>query len=318
MYCWLMRDTTLPATFPNFTLFGHWDLEALAINQLVADDPANSFGWRTHIEIFSYANLPILGGPGVQILMFIQHDVSGHKATVINEFPESGPSWRWDKDGLDLGGGYTQIEVTPGFPYVFWKAADFAISDCFEFIRDAPAPVDFAEFNALDAYIHNLTPTVDTTGAWRMQFDVRLHDHVECMLLCKSFNTTRWTKIRSIDISYVNRVIVFTTPLNLEQWYHIDWRFNWDAPDGLYRVSVDGGPDDTQAGSAINVRWDRYSKRGAQLPIGWYDLKNLLFENGTALSSVVYLDQKLQVNACDDGPDARHGETFNMTLPSCP
>lgn len=225
--------------------------------------------------------------------------------------------WRYNPHFVNWSWSHRNSVKIDSWPWAFTEFNMFAVSDCYDFPL-LPVVGGFAVFNGVDSYIENRSPTVDTTGAWRMEFDVRIHHTGENHLLCKSFNTTRFSKIRLQDITYVGRNIVFGTPLIQDQWHHIDWRYQWDGPDGLYRVSVDGAPDDTAAGSAINVRWNRYSKRGGQVPVGDYDLKNMLFRNGTAISSVVYLDQELQLDACDDGPDGRHGDTFNMVLPSCP
>jgi len=195
--------------------------------------------------------------------------------------------------------------------YAWWT-----LSECVTL--DPPPVGGFAEFNGVDAYIENDSPTIDTTGSWKQEFDVRLHDTGECQYLCKSFNTTRFNKIRTIDISYINRVVVFTTPLVVNQWHHIEFSYQWLTADGLYRVSVDGGPDDTAANTNFNARWNRFGKRGSQTPVGDYDFKNFKLTNGPVGSPTVYLDQPFQVNACDDGPDGRDGDTFNMTLPSCP
>ena len=201
--------------------------------------------------------------------------------------------------------------ANPITSYSWWT-----MSECWKF-EELPEE-GAAEFNGVDSYIKNRTRTIDTTGAWRQEFDVRLHAVDLCDYLCKSFNTTRYCRIGLDRIMYNNRVVFFTTSLVLGTWYHIDFRFQWDAADGLYRVAIDGGADDTAANSNINLKWDQFGKRGTQLPRGEYDFKNFVLRNGTASSSVVYLDQKMQVNACDDGPDGRDGDTFNMTLPSCP
>jgi hypothetical protein len=236
----------------------------------------------------------------------------------IYEFPFEPLPWEWDRDvaaGFDIP---TTENLSVGFPYDVRDGNDWALSDCFLFEREAPAPIDFAQFNGVDSYIKNRSRTLDTTGSWRQEFDIRLKDTGQHHYLCKSFNTTRFCVIRETNISYINRVVTFSTPLNLNQWYHIDFRYQWLTADGLYRVAVDGGADDTAANSNFNAKWDQFGKRAAQPPVGEYDFKNFVLTNGPAAGPTVYLDQPFQVNACDAGPDSRHGDTFNMPLPSCP
>lgn len=318
LFCVQTITTIDQGQWPLWTQFGHWLLDVVTPGHIQATCPANSFGWDAQIDIQTFASLPFFSVPGVEWKFKLHHAASGHERTVTLEFIESSNTWTWDRDAAPIILLMTTTTTTPGFPYGIMKFFDWAISDCYEYERDAPAPLDFAVFNGVDAYIENRTITSDTTGSWRQEFDIRLHTTGENHYLCKSFNTTRFCKIRTVDISYINRVVVFTTPLNLNQWYHIDFRYQWLTADGLYRVAVDGGADDTAANTNFNARWNRFGKRGAQTPVGEYDFKNWVLTNGPVGSPIVKLDQEFQVNACDAGPDGRDGDTFNMTLPSCP
>jgi len=318
LFCVQPITTIDPGMWPLWSQFGHWLLEVITPGHIQATCPANSFGWDAQIDIQTFSSLPFNAVPGVEWKFRLTHAATAHEVTVTLEFIESSNTWTWDRDAAPIILLFTTTTKTVGFPYGIMKFFDWAISDCYEYERDAPAPLDFAIFNGVDAYIKNRSRTNDTTGAWRQEFDIRIHDLGQHHYLCKSFNTTRFNVIYDDRITYINRPIFFTTPLNLNQWYHIDFRYQWDAADGNLRVAIDGGADDIAAATNFNARWDQFGKRGGQAPVGEFDMKNFTLKNGTAVSSTVYLDQKFQTDACDDGPDGRHGDTFNMTLPSCP
>lgn len=318
LFCVECNGTTDPVTFPDWRLFGHQDLEVVTEDHLQQSVPANVNGWDLTTDITSFSSLPVAGEPGIEFKLTLTHAASGHQDVTTYEFERDTFPFQWNTIGANLPMPIASETKTPAFPFPFVKMFDWPMSDCFLFERDFVPEAGFARFDGIDSYIKNRSRTNDTTGAWRQEFDIRLHSTGQHHYLCKSFNTTRFNVIRPENISYINRVVVFSTPLNQDQWYHIDFRYQWVTADGLYRVSVDGGADDTAANTNFNARWDQYGKRAGQAPVGEFDLRNFKLTNGPESSPVVYLDQKFDVNACDDGPDGRDGDTFFMSLPSCP
>jgi len=320
-----------PVNHVSFPIFNGW-LDLVALSDIVLEGisgPHPDEGWDIKLTITNYiapATDPDFGKSGISM-----------RWTVT--FPGE-PDWSYwimfDKDAAEFSNGipFDIFQVlndpialfdddkdpvlNPSWVTVVPNNFAFtAMSECWLF-PELVDPEGFAEFNGVDSYIKNRSRTNDTTGAWRQEFDVRLHDTGQHHYLCKSFNTTRFNVIYENKISYINREVTFSTSLTLNQWYHVDFRYQWDAADGLYRVAIDGGADDTAANSNFNAKWDQFGKRAGQPPVGEFDLKNFVLRNGTAASSTVYLDQNFDINACDDGPDGRHGDTFNMPLASCP
>lgn len=318
LFSWEFKDTTDATNFPNFQEWGEWDLEIIAESHIAASSDINSEGWQAFIDIEYDPDLPVAGVEGVLLTLRAEHSASGH--FIEKQFEHEGDSdaWFFDKDvGSDFLGWDTELK-SAGFPYDLVIAFDYAMSDCFLFPRDFVPEAGFARFDGIESYIKNRSRTNDTTNSWRQEFDIRLHTTGFIHYLCKSFNTTRFCVIRDDRIQYINRVVTFSTSLNQDQWYHIDFRWQWITADGLYRVSVDGGPDDSASNTNFNARWDQFGKRAGQAPVGEFDLRNFKLTNGPSSSPIVYLDQKFDTNACDDGPDGRHGDTFFMSLPSCP
>jgi len=318
LFCWDMQDTIDPGGFPDWQNFGWYDLVADAPSELSAESDTNIDGWISKEEITYFATLPLAGTEGTEVKMRLEHPASGHFVELIFEHPSDTDQWQWDKSGNPDNRNPDSFTQSVNFPYLTVGNFEWAISDCFRFPRVAPAPLDFAVFNGVDSYIKNRSATLNTNVEWRQEFDIRMHTSGDNLYLAKSFNTTKYCLISIARIVYRGRVTTFTTALNLNQWYHIDFRYEWLSPDGLYRVAVDGGADDTFASTGVVDRWDQFGKRGASTFIGEFDMKNFVLTNGPSSSPVVFLDQKMQADACDDGPDGRHGDTFNMTLPSCP
>jgi len=318
MFCWETGFSDDPITFPAFTQFGHWDLETFIPDQVLQDCPANTLGWRTHIEIKSYPSLPVGGVPGVEILMFLLHDASGEKVTITNEFEIDSNPWRWDTDGFLLTPGYTTQVGTPGFPFPFIKVGDWAISDCFLFEREAPAPSVFAEFNEagetyhLDGFAPNFGPT------WRVEYDIRQRG-------TGNINVYGWSGHPNVRHYWSgknccwNSFCVDTgTALPIDTWIHILFDFEWDAPaTQILRVIKDGGTPITRVIACTGIYGDRFGQTSSP-PVGIFDLKNFTCLYGDATTPRVGHDCPMTTNACDIGPNEMGGVTTVMALPSCP
>lgn len=318
LWCWNLANTIDPVDFPPWQNLGWFDLEANGNSDVRGTSNTNEFGWVCHEEIKYVATLPVAGVEGVEVMLELTHAASGHFIRRFFEFVPGTNVWHWDRDTNPNNDPPDRQEESVNFPYVDVAQFEWAMSDCFLFPRDLPPVAGFARFDGIDSYIENRSVTLNTNIEWRQEFDVRLHGTGDHLYLAKSFNTTKFCLIRQAAIIYRGRIVTFSTSLNLDQWYHVDFRYEWDSPDGLYRVSVDGGADDTFASSGVADRWNRYGKKGASPVIGEFDLRNFVLTNGPSSTPVVFLDQKFDANACDDGPDARHGDTFFMSLPSCP
>ncbi len=313
------------------TIFNGWlNVTIDTVDRFVGSTGLGPDGYDLQLEIDQYdvAVHPVWGDHGVEFVWTYSHV----------GFPNFFSAWWYPSDGAAPILNFTPAQIQPFTPVGGWPTfrTDYdplvntdwtdtnmhrswewwSLSECWVF--PAVPVAGFAEFNGTTAYIKNRSRTNDTTGAWRQEFDIRLQATDNCDYFCKSFNTTRFCRIGPNDIGWIGRFVTFTTPLVVGTWYHIDFRYQWDSADGLYRVAVDGGADDTSANTNFNAKLDQYGRRGSQVPRGEFDLKNFLFRDGTAASNTVYLDQNMDVNACDAGPDARDGDTFFMPLPSCP
>ncbi len=327
---WVIRiipDLGLPTVFLN----GWLDLAAVSDTVLTGSTGMSAAGHQMDLDITSYADTtdPNFGFNGIEYrltFLGIGGDTFWYAYMVpINEtsfFYETIPlDWLWENDQ------FNQYEHS-ATNYVLGMQPEwlnnnlghalglFSVSECWVF--PAPAGPGFASFNGTTSYIKNRSLTVDTMNSWRQEFDIRLNATDDCDYLAKSFNGIRVCRIGPNEISYIGRSVTFSTPLVVGTWYHIDFRFQWSVFDVTYRVSVDGGPDDLGPNSNRPAQWDQFGRRGTKASRGEYDFKNFVLTRGPDSSPLVFLDQKFQTDACDDGPDARDGDTFFMTLPSCP
>lgn len=327
---WVVRivpDTALPTVFRN----GWLDLSAISDTVLTGSTGMSAEGYQMDLTLTSYGTTvdPNFGFNGIEYdLTFLSAggDTFFYKYMIpVDEptfFYETIPlDWLWSPDQFNeyqyVTTDYT-LGMQPDFPNnnLGHALSLFSVSECWSF--PAPPVAGFAEFNGIDAYIENRSITLNTNTQWRHEFDIRLHENPDVLYLAKSFNTTKYCLISPVRIIYRGRIVTFSTALNLNQWYHIDFRYEWLSADGLYRVAIDGGADDTLAHTGVADRWDRFGKRGSSTVIGKFDMRNFVLTNGPASSAVVFLDQNFDVNACDAGPDGRDGDTFFMSLPSCP
>lgn len=308
-----------PIPFPDDIRYGHFDIPTQVPFGLTIEMVPDPFdGMIAAVNIDYDPSAPIGGGPAIVATIHLETTAQPFGFDIFYEWALSGPRpWRYDPDFETYPWSHRSHANLGDWPWVDTEVYLRAVSDCYEF-RPPVVPGGHAAFNGVDSYIKNRSRTNDTTGAWRQEFDIRLNALDPCDYFCKSFNTTRYCQITPTQIGWIGRFVTFTTPLVVGTWYHIDFRYQWDGADGLYRVAVDGGADATAANSNFNAKLDQFGKRASQAPRGTFDLKNFLFRNGTAVSSTVYLDQPFALDACDAGPDGRHGDTFNMTLPSCP
>jgi len=307
-----------PGTWPPWNRFGHWDVLSGTPRKLEADAIANSFGWRTHIEITSFDSLPVAGVPGVEILCYLNHDAEGHRVTITKEWVENAAAWQWDRDGLPIAGGYTTTVTTPGFPYAFSKIGDWAMSDCFLFPRAAAGPTAFAAFNNLDASVIFDAFTTNTSNRWKLQFDVRLRDTDDCCVLGRTNNFSRRALLSSTRFLWFSVGTTIDPPLPLNEFGTVRVEWDWDTPGLFFNVWWNDVLRGTEAAFFANgLRFNVMGKSGATF-VGDFDMLNLTLEDNNPGSPNLMLSTELQVDACDIGVKMLKGTTENMTLPSCP
>lgn len=318
LFCYNMSFTSDPVNFPLWQNFGWMDLDVVANSHVDGDSGINVEGWELHEDIQSFAVLPVLGTPGVELKMHLSHAASGHFNTRTYEFDGLLNAWYWDRDGDPLAGPPSSEVSSVDMPYEFLASFEWAMSDCFLFPRAEAGPLDWASFNNLDKYIQFDQYTNFTNFRHQCEFDIRFRDTDQCAVLCRQFNTTRWLAVTPNHIQWMSILVNFSATLNLNQWYTIRIEFEWNDPGTKWKLYVDGVLDGTNTvNGTIQLIFNRIGKKGPTFE-GDFDLKNLTLLDTDPASPRVLLDMELQVNACDVGEKSIKGTTFVMTLPSCP
>lgn len=311
-------DTSDPVTFPEFDLWGHWDVGIFQTGWLFQTEVVNSEGWSIEISIQKAENLPQLGVEGTLLTFHAEHPASGHFITQTYEYRLDTNSWRFDRDQAPDFLVWKTEEKSVDFPYLKAFLRDYAMSDCYLFPRAAAGPTAFASFNNLDASVIFDAFTTNTSNRWKLQFDVRLRDTDDCCVLGRTNNFSRRALLSSTRFLWFSVGTTIDPPLPLNEFGTVRVEWDWDTPGLFFNVWWNDVLRGTEPAFFANgLRFNVMGKSGATF-VGDFDMLNLTLEDNNPGSPNLMLSTELQVDACDIGVKMLKGTTENMTLPSCP
>lgn len=193
------------------------------------------------------------------------------------------------------------------------------MSECWQFPESAP-PLLFAEFNGLDAYIATGGNGFGFSGRWKWEAEYRIRTFTDCWPLQSA---SVWFVRGGIDATNVliqNNGVPHGGSVVLDQWQKITLQRGWNgAADGLSELFVDDVFVDDNVTANTGGPFHYF---GGNAPIGSgnfgdFDMRNMKIQTDNG-GIVTVVDFPLTTNACDLGPSAFSGTTFNMSLPSCP
>lgn len=306
------------ATFPMFLQYGNIQLEAISPGHIQGTSDVNSLGWTGRIDIQSYDSLPLAGAPGVNWKFKLEHPASGEWGELGAEFEQGVKEWTYDIDVSRLGGFWDTFEKSALFPFIVLHARDWAMSDCYLFPREDPAPTQFADFNNIDATLRFDAFTLNNDQQVKLEFDLYLRDENDLIVLGRSNSGTRWVKMRHDFFSWRLTGFNFDTNIPLNTWG--TFRAEWDWGFGLSEWHVfwnDVQIGTKTAGFVNGLLFNQFGERGNIIE-GNFKMKNLTLEDGGPVTPRLLLSTELQANACDIGVSSLKGTTTNMVLPSCP
>lgn len=193
------------------------------------------------------------------------------------------------------------------------------VSECYDPPGAELGPIGgFAEFNGIDSYIELDHITTNTRQAFSCSADIRVHDGAVVPIF--GHNTSaRIFGPEADDLRWVSRDFAVGGFPPLNTWFNLRLELEWTDPTTLtWATFIDDVEVLKVARSRTTPGFHNLGvKQFGGIPTwGHFDMKNLLYLTGSPASPVVQLDMPLQVNALDLGPDANHGTTFNMALPS--
>jgi hypothetical protein len=252
-------------------------------------------------------------GGGIQHAYFFNDvDVFGEFLVPYRPFSlGSTPNWFFFSDGPNGPTDWDHTPIVNGFHWI-------TMSDCYVLEeQEVPGPVAFAEFNNVDAKIL-FTPAADPSGSrWKIEFDIRRHSDDDIVVLGSTVSLTFQVGFFFTFIRWGNRLINMGSRLPLDVWTTVRFEHGFDADDNTFRVFRDGVPSGTSTANATSRVLDTMGVSIEDIK-GNFDLRNLVFTIRSGAGDAILMDFPLDPNACDLGPKGIKGETFNMSLPSCP
>lgn len=193
-------------------------------------------------------------------------------------------------------------------------------SECTELLGGpvtGPLP-GMAEFNGVDSYIALDHDLVNVNDDFVISARIRLKNIGTDTPFFGRENAGGFLGMDGADLVFGNfRKTTSWVPVQ-DVWF--DWRFEFEQQTQLgYKLFIDDVEVDSWTGNRQQIAFNRigvYRHSHPQVIWGHFDMQNLSWKTGPAPSTLVQLNMPLDTNALDLGPDANHGTTFNMVLPS--
>lgn len=306
------------------------DLDVSGDFELFGSSGVNAHGRSVELEVIQHltADFPGSDSPGIEYHF------------TFKKVGDDDYNWTWYFESVAFPGGPIEIPMdvhssTGGIPIkevfddpqfldVDWPVIGgtsdfvwFGMSPCWDF-SDMPPIVGAAQFNGIDAYIALDNSITIFNEDHIIELEVRLHD-----------TTGHWPVfgreaaggfIGMEDEFFIYGAIKqFTswTPV-LDVWF--TWRMEFEQTGQLkYELFIDDVAVGERVANRFNTPIDNIGVFRHNTPgTIWAnaDFRNLKVWNGNNPSTDLQLDMPLQINARDLSPQANHGTTFNMILPS--
>ena len=307
---WDMDDSSL-------NQFGTWEADAIEPNHVRLTTGENAEGFSVVIDIEGVEVTPNEELPGVVCTVVITHATFGLQ-TAVGEYSVIPTRQNWfhnqnTSTELPAGGWLYTNDETWTIPVLV--PVLFGVSDCYEFPL---LPPGMASFNGTDAYIQLGDLGSFPFNPFRISCEVRLNQTANHWPVLGRDGAGGFCGMRDDNIVFGSFEIDTSWTPVADEW--VTWVLEFEWPDQLkYKLAIAG----TEVWNSVQVRQNfpmdtiGVYKHGVPGTL-WADLdmRDLKIETGSPSSPVVLLDMPLRVNALDLGPQANHGTTFNMLLPS--
>lgn len=306
----------LPA---NVDLWAWLDLLPISGGHIEGILPANPDGIVLRMSVQSFDTLPSSGVKGVRVE--IEQSIVGFGSLLYWEeywHGEFETQWTPTAENWVSGGNVQGFVVDPLWPYNVNQQRYQSASECYDFPRQSIEVQDFARFNGVDAYIALDHLTISNSGPFFAEADVRTFARIANPIMGISTANSGWQSILENLFWGPSTVAVNDLPAD-GTFYKLRTEFEWELGTQLtYQTFVDDVLVHQVTTNRNALRFDQLGKRnsGGSAVFGHFDMRNLTYKTGTFAAPIVRLAMPLQINALDSGPDANHGTTFNMELPS--
>lgn len=298
---------------------GIWvgDLLVKGDNHIGVTTVENKDGYTLDIDIQHKEELENAEEPGIEYRVKF-NKVGLNSRTYIEEYPSSivANLWRYNMNTDTFNNpSHTYFEfpdaptITQFIPHLY------GVGECFDFPK---LPVGMASFNGSNAYIALDHNTINHNGPHFCEADVRFHDDGFQAIFGRKTSGAIWGFEDDDGRWSVQRFEDLDLP-SLGTWFKYREEFEWSSGLQLrYELFVDDVLIRSVTAGRINTTWANLGVRRREGTADWghFDMKNLIYKTGSFGSPVTRLDMPLFDNALDLSPDANHGSTFNMSLPS--
>jgi len=308
-----------PPTAATKDVWALMDLVPIAGGHIEGTTVANPDGIVLRMSVQNLEVLPDLLIPGVR--MEIELSLADNGSVIYWEnwatFPGSS---RWSRFANNwVGGSETQgWIVDPLWTYGNFVQKYQSGSECYDFPRQSEILPGFAEFNGIDSYIA-LSHSVDAFSLpFRVTCEFRMRGQPDWMPIWGNFAAGGFFGKDKSDVIFGNLRLPTSWNANVDAWH--TYRYDFEQTGQLgHQEYIDGinvmdAVTNRQFMQANRLGVYRHTVPGTIW--GHFDLKHLLYQKGTVGNFTTVLDMPLQENALDLGPQANHGTTFNMDLPS--
>jgi len=308
-----------PPTAATKDIWALIDLEPVAGGHIEGTTEPNVDGLVLRVSIQSLESLPDLLVPGVRIEIELSLEDNGSVIYWENWATFPGSS-RWSPNSENwVGGGDTQGWIIDPL----WTFGNFVQkyqsgNECYAFPRQSSENGGFAEFNGVDSYIeldHNVNAF---SLPFRVTYEMRWKVVQNWKPMFGNFEAGGFFGMKQERSVFGGLSIPTTWVPVTDHW--VSYRYDFEQTGQLaHQLYI----DDIVRMDAIASRQFMSANRLGVYRHGllgelWaaMDVRNLKYLTGTVGDFTTVLDMPLIENALDLGPQANHGTTFNMDLPS--
>jgi hypothetical protein len=310
--------------------FVDWDVDTPELNQMGAFEAVpieanhvrltlgeNAEGFSVVIDIEGVEVTPNEGLQGVVCTVVITHATFGTQ-TAVGEYSVIPTRQNWfhnqNTDTEAPAGGWI-YENDPTWTIPVLVPVLFAVADCYEFDR---LPPEFASLNGADAYIELTDLMSFANSPFKMACEIRLNQTVNHWPILGRDGTGGFFGMEGDDIVFGNLQLDTSWEPITDTWF--TWVYEFEPVTQLqHKLTIAGTVVKDATHSRQSPPFDMIGvyKHGVSGTL-WadMDIRDLKIETGTPGDYETLLDMPLRVNALDVGPNANHGTTFNMRLPS--
>ncbi len=320
---------TVPQT-PNGSAYPIIDMESSGDFTLHGTSGPNTDGRTVDLDIVQHlaADFPGSDFPGIEYhFIFKKEGRDDFNWTWYYEsvFPiGTNRPIPMDANNETPSGGVIETHDNPALLDVDWPPLGFdnhwqwfPMSLCFDWPPNPPFP-GMAEMNGVDSYIALTNNLTNFFQPFKLSAEVRLHNVTTFWPILGREANGGFFGMHNNEVLFGNvRYSTSWTPF-LDRWF--TWVYEFEPLTQLqHKLTIDGIVVSDITTNRQFVPFNNLGVYKHNLPgTIWanLDLRRLKYEKGTPGSYTTVLDMPLELNALDAGPNANHGTTFNMTLPS--